>query len=111
MTLQKYNHIRSKKYTQAAKGQPCNIKAPVCIDAYPHETTVFCHSNMGYHGKSTGCKADDIAGADGCGACHDFVDGRHSQSRLYTQEEREWYLMRGMAPTMKNRIDREIVKL
>jgi hypothetical protein len=68
MTLQKRKPIRSKRITQAAKGESCTICGA------NDRTTVFCHLNDSWAGKGMGQKADDIAGFFGCHRCHSEYD-------------------------------------
>jgi len=59
------------KITKSARGKDCNIRVPgVCN--FNIETTVHCH----LPGGGIGAKQEDEAGARGCSACHDEVDGR-----------------------------------
>src|SRR4030065_131043 len=73
--LAKRTAYRSKKLTQSAKGKPCTMNSPWCIN--DPETTVFCHFNEQWAGKGTSQKADDCAGFYGCWGCHSaYADGR-----------------------------------
>lgn len=60
---------RSKKYRDAAKGQPCTMRLP-CCNGNP-ETTVLAHRN----GAGMGTKADDHDACDACSDCHAALDG------------------------------------
>lgn len=62
------------KLTQAAQGQPCQIRVPAHCNQNT-ETVVACHYRMaGMNG--TGIKPPDFMIAFGCSSCHDVVDGR-----------------------------------
>lgn len=62
------------KLTQAARGEPCLIRLPVC-NSNP-ETTCACHFRvMGISG--IGMKVPDFLIAFGCSACHAYVDSHH----------------------------------
>ncbi len=54
------------------------------------DTTCWCHSNEGRHGKGAGKKAHDIFGAIGCKDCHDWYDfeSRRAATSLDDLEER-----------------------
>jgi hypothetical protein len=98
--------IRSKKYTQAAKGQQCKVNiAGVCN--YQEETVVFAHFPDESHGM--GIKADDICGADCCSSCHDVIDGRVQNGGYHGNEH--FYLRRAQTRTIRDRIKRGILKL
>jgi hypothetical protein len=96
--------IKSKKYRDAAKGQPCTLNiAGVCN--YDPETTVFCHFPDESHGM--GKKSDDISGGDGCSDCHDWIDGRTGS---HHSVDTDFYMRRSQTRTLRNRIERGIVK-
>lgn len=62
-----------KELRDLAEGQECTFKIPdVCN--HRTDTTVWCHSNEGRHGKGKGTKAHDVFGAFGCQACHHWYD-------------------------------------
>ncbi len=84
MNLQKREPIRSKKITDAARGQECTFNGPTCN--YDSSTVVFCHSNLSEDGKGMRQKADDIFGFFGCSACHDAYDGRGMFSKMWKDE-------------------------
>lgn len=107
MNYPKRTEYRNPKLLKAANGQECSIQVPgVCIGGT--ETTVAAHSPFGEDGKSMGQKADDIFTADACMACHDYIDGRGGHSA--TAVDREYYFHRGLKRTLRNRIDRGILK-
>jgi hypothetical protein len=60
---------RSKKWRDAAKGQPCTMRLEGCCDG-GGETTVLAHRNGG----GMGTKASDHDAADMCFNCHHFFD-------------------------------------
>lgn len=99
--------MKSKKYTDAAKGQPCTLNI-VGVCNYDPETTVFCHFPDETNGM--GKKSDDISGGDACSNCHDMIDGRVKRSHEYGQHQ-DWYYRRSQTRTLRNRIERGIVKL
>jgi Protein of unknown function (DUF1364) len=92
MNLQKRTPIRSKRITQAAKGESCTVCGA------NDGTTVFCHLNESWVGKGMGQKADDIAGFFGCYKCHVLYDsGVHFEQRgimraMYRTWRRLWEL-------------------
>lgn len=75
-----------------ARGMPCMIRMPAICNGDP-ATTVLCHLRMaGISGM--GLKANDILGAWGCSACHQWADshgeaGRHAllEGMARTQSE------------------------
>ena len=100
---------RSRKYLDAAKGQPCSLQIPgVCQGGT--ETTVACHSPLGED--RNGTKAGDFCVADGCRACHDCLD-RRSKLGGYdlTEEDQRYFFHRGMVRTLANRLERGILKV
>lgn len=98
--------IRSKKYKDAARGQPCTLNiAGVCN--YDPETVVFAHFPDESHGMAK--KADDFIGGDCCSSCHDAIDGRVKCEEY--QQHKGFYLRRAQNRTMRNRIERGMVKL
>ena len=101
--MEKPTRWRLKKWTQAAKDQPCTMVIPRYCNGNP-DTTVFAHANGG----GMGTKVDDWNGADMCSSCHDIFDGRestyHSKSDL-----REMFIEARMS-TIANRLTRKIVR-
>ena len=71
MKIARSGAVRSKKITDSARGQPCTMRLPGCLD---NQSVVFCHINDGTQG--TGMKASDLSGFYGCANCHDAYDGR-----------------------------------
>ena len=59
------------KITESALDKDCTIRIPGICN-FDTATTVHCH----LPGGGIGAKQEDEAGARGCGACHDEVDGR-----------------------------------
>lgn len=72
MMLPKAKPIRSKKLRRSANGEQCTMFSPWCNGN--SATTVWCHSNMGMHGKGRGRKADDLFGFYGCSGCNAWYD-------------------------------------
>jgi len=107
--LAKAERIKSKRWTQASKGQPCTLQIPtVCIDSYPHDTVVPCH--LPSEGKGTSYKSDDICIVDGCRACHTAIDGdweRETKS-IYNGEDKLYFILRALERTLRNRYERGI---
>lgn len=99
--------IRSKKYTQAARGQQCTLQIAGVCNHNP-ETVVFAHFPDEGHGM--GIKADDFIGGDCCSACHDAIDGRVKNTDFdgYTKD---FYLRRSMTRTIRRRIEAGILEL
>lgn len=98
--------IRSRKYLDGSKGQPCTLQITgVCNGDW--STTVAAHVRDESFGMAQ--KADDISVVDACSACHDCFDGRH----YATLSKAEWlfYALRGLQRTFRNRVERSIVIL
>lgn len=111
MTSLKNPHIHLPKWTEAAKGQPCTLTIPgVCQDEPSHATTVACH--LPSEGKGVAYKTDDTASVDGCHACHAAIDGDWERATrgMYDREDREYFMRRALQRTIRNRIERGIVK-
>ena len=109
--LEKHKRYRNRKYLAAARDNPCTLNSPVCN--YNDETTVFCHLNESYAGKGMGKKADDFAGFDGCSDCHDLYDGRRQLISIEQAEwlkDQDWFVLRAVMRTLKNRIDLGVIK-
>lgn len=101
---QRRAEIRSRKYLDGSRGQPCALQITgVCTGDV--ETTVAAHIRDETFGK--GQKADDISIADACYACHRVFDG-HGHAPL-TSEEWLFYALRGLQRTLRNRVERKIV--
>lgn len=101
--------IECKKWTQAAKGQPCTLKIPgVCN--YTPETTVPCHLQSDI--KGTGYKSDDFT-VDGCSACHAAIDGDWGRitKDLFDTEDKLFFMLRALQLTIRNRYERKIMKV
>lgn len=91
---------QSKKYRDAAKGQPCTMRLP-CCNGNP-ETTVLAHRN----GAGVAMKASDHDACDACFECHLALDGAWPYPLLYKEEE----FSRARLETIINRIERGIIK-
>lgn len=101
---QRRTEIRSRKYLNGSRGQPCTLQITgVCTGDV--ETTVAAHIRDETFGKSQ--KADDISIADACYACHRVFDG-HGHAPL-TSEEWLFYALRGLQRTFRNRVERGLV--
>ena len=101
---QRRTEIRSRKYLDGSRGQPCTLQITgVCTGDV--ETTVAAHIRDETQGRSV--KADDISCADSCFACHRVFDG-HGHTPL-TSEEWLFYALRGLQRTLRNRVERKIV--
>jgi hypothetical protein len=62
------------KLTRLARGRDCQVRLPGICNGNP-ETTVLAHVRMaGLSG--IGYKANSLAGAWACSACHDAIDRR-----------------------------------
>jgi hypothetical protein len=99
--------IRSRKYLDGARGQPCTFTGPTCC-ADP-ATTVFAHLNGAAFGKGMGQKAHDIAGLDACAECHRYIDTGHGTRPLVSDAEFNMLLLRAVVRTMVNRGRRHII--
>lgn len=99
---------RNKKLLAAAKGQECTLNIPgVCQGGT--ETTVPCHSPLGED--RNGTKAPDFAVADGCMACHDYLDRRATLNGEHiNDEDQRFYVHRGIMRTLANRFSRGIIR-
>ncbi len=85
--------------TRSARGRPCLLNvAGVCVDAYPHERTVWVHFRwLGNCG--TGIKPPDEQGCPGCDACNAWTDSptpRQSRDRLQYESDRNFYAARAL---------------
>jgi len=98
--------MRSNAIRKSARGETCTFQIVGVCNHNP-ETTVLCHLPDESHGM--GLKADDIASAYGCSACHDAIDGRASNP--WAQGEREWYMRRAMTRTLRRLIEKGVVKV
>lgn len=99
---QRREEIRSRKYLDASRGQPCTLQITgVCTGDV--ETTVAAHIRD--EGTGKGKKADDISIADACFACHRVFDG-HGHAPL-TETEWLFYALRGLQRTLRSRVLRK----
>ncbi|HBN16159.1 MAG: hypothetical protein CMQ46_05655 [Gammaproteobacteria bacterium] len=98
--------IRSKKITDAARGQQCLINiAGVCN--YDPETAVFCHFPDESHG--TSLKSDDISGGFGCSDCHDVVDGRVKSDEW--RAHKLFYMRRAQTRTIRALFEMGVIQI
>lgn len=102
---QRIEAIRSRRYLDGAKGEPCKFRfAGICN--HSPETVVACHVRNEAFGM--GRKADDFSVIDGCSNCHTFYDlHSHEMDRALLLE----YVLRGLQETMRARIDRGLLVL
>ena len=96
--------MRSKKITDAAKGEQCTLQIVGVCNGNP-ETVVFCHFPDESHGMAK--KADDISGGFGCFACHQVVD--YVVVDFDYQENSNWYMRRSQTRTMRRLFERGIL--
>ena len=98
--------IRSKKITNAARGQDCTLEILGWCNRNP-ETVVFCHFPDESHGM--GIKASDASGGFGCSDCHDVVDRRVPCPEF--QNRSEWYLRRSQTRTVEKLLEMGVLKI
>lgn len=102
---QRIEPIRSRRYLDGAKGEPCKFRFAGICNHNP-ETVVACHVRNEAFGM--GRKADDFSVIDGCSNCHTFYDlHSHEMDRALLLE----YVLRGLQETMRARIDRGLLVL
>ena len=94
------NKWRSKKYREAAKGQPCTMRLPCCN--HNPETTVLAHEN----GAGMALKHSDHNAADMCFECHKAYDGVWPYPKIDKAEK----FKRARLQTILNRLVRGILK-
>lgn len=104
MNLQKETRIRWPEYRRAAKDQDCTYNSPRC--SYINEQSCLRHLNEEWAGKGMRIKADDFASFDACQPCEDYYNDPN-----IPKAERDWYAFRAMYRTLRNRIDRGILKV
>lgn len=98
--------IRSKKITEAARGEECTLEI-LGVCSFDPSTVVYCHFPDEEGGIAL--KSDDVSGAFGCHACHDAVDGR-VQSPEFKQRS-DWYMRRAQTRTVRRLIEKGVFKL
>ena len=101
--LQKSKRWKSKKWTDAARDQPCTMRLDGVCNG-DTATTVFAHNN----GAGMGMKADDFDGCDCCMDCHSVFDRR--VKTYLSQVVIDAAFARGRLETIKNRLERKIFK-
>lgn len=102
--------LRSKKYRDGSRGQPCTFRIPgVCTGG--GEDTVFAHIGDRHTGRSV--KASDTSGADVCFNCHTVIDGRSKMPDGFLITSTEWlfYALRGMQETVERRVRQGIISI
>lgn len=97
--------IRSKKITEAARGQDCTLNI-LGVCSYDPATVVFCHFPDESHGMSR--KSDDVSGCFGCGKCHAVVDGLRCEE---FSERSDWYLRRAQTRTFRKLFEMKVIKV
>lgn len=100
--------IRSGKYRKAASGQPCTLEI-LGVCTHDPATTVLAH--LPIEGKGTATKVDDTAACDACLACHQVIDGPSTGWPAGEYAHREWYMLRALSRTIRNRVLRGILTL
>ncbi|PSW05533.1 DUF1364 domain-containing protein [Photobacterium lipolyticum] len=96
--------LRSKKLTQAAKGQQCSVQIMGVCNFNP-ETVVLAHLPSSRHGLSR--KGSDHIACFACSDCHDRIDGRV----LYDWQpgEKERYMYEALCETLERLVDMELI--
>lgn len=98
-----------KKIMDGARGEPCTLNIPGICN-YDVETSVMCHLSDGSGGSAR--LAGPLSIAIGCSACHDMIDGRNYKALdLEFENDREFYLRRGMNRTLNKLIEKGLIKL
>ena len=92
---------QSKKYRDAAKGQPCTMRLPCCNSDI--ETTVLAHRN----GAGMAMKANDHDAVDACSECHAALDGLRGSGYLAAAKS---VFDQARLETIVNRINRGFLK-
>lgn len=92
--------VRSQRYREAAKGQPCTLNIMGAC-SYDPATTVLAHLPGEHNG--TGTKVCDLNAVDACSACHGVIDGVNPWPGD-EGEHKEWYLRRALHRTVLNRV-------
>lgn len=95
------------KITEAARGQNCTIRGPIC-NRNP-ETTVATHFRNLRLGSGMGIKPPDLFVAFGCSDCHDWVDGRHDVEGFNGTDRRHAHML-GVLETQKWLLDNGYIK-
>mgnify|MGYP001590672987 CR=1 FL=1 len=104
MMFPKRNHIRSKKLTDAAKGEACTG----C--GVNDNTIVAAHSDCGHDGKGKGIKAEDIYIAFLCGKCH-IAYGDPTKLDALFQRFTQSDFDRAMKRTWKRLFEKGVIKI
>lgn len=106
MTLrQRIEPIRSRRYLDGARGEPCKFRFAGICNHNP-ETVVACHVHNDAFGM--GRKADDFSVIDGCSSCHTYYDLRSHEMEPGLLLS---YVLRGLQETLRARIDRGLLVL
>lgn len=94
------------KLTKAAQGQECTLRLfPYCN--FNPETTVFAHANSSSKGMAL--KSENWWGCDCCSDCHAILDGQRKTE--LTELEIKEALLRAIHETLKNRIEKGLIKI
>jgi hypothetical protein len=96
--------IRSKHYTNGARGQDCTLQI---VGVCTNHAVVFAHFPDESHGIAL--KSDDHVGGDCCMQCHDVIDRRIINEGF--EEHRDWYLRRAQNRTIRNRIEQGLMTM
>ena len=99
---------KTNKLRLSARGQSCSFQIPNCC-THLIDTTVLCHLPDDGGGKMGGKSPDWIA-AFGCHKCHDVID-RRNNTRAISEEDREFYMRRGMIRTWRIWIEMGLLKI
>lgn len=102
--LLKREPIRSRHYTDAARGQACSMGGPWCNG--DTSTVVFAHSNFQEDGKGIAQKADDLFGADICSECHRWLDEGPA-----SRDAKRDAFHRAMKRTLRRRYDQGLLTI
>lgn len=98
--------LRSKKLTDAAKGQTCTLQIVGVCNMNP-ESVVFAHFPSETHGMAY--KSDDFWGADACHHCHDVIDGRVHYD--FEPGEKAEYMLNALHRTLSRRLRAGLIEV
>lgn len=96
------------RYTKLARGMPCQIRLPGCLDS--EESVVLCHYRSISLGAGIGIKPQSWLGAWGCMHCHDIVDGRADLAE-YDRDAIRLAHAEGVMRTLLALVQREEIEL
>lgn len=106
--IPKPTKLKSNKIRQSARGKNCTLRIPGICN-HDSNTVTLCHLNS--NSKGVGNKSHDIHAVYACSSCHDWLDGRLTDSSLPQVPKKGSEALRALLETQDIMIQEGLIKV